>query len=167
MVRAYRGAAEPTPLYFARNSICACEPSQKGLFCDWPHRQSVARFRFSYSKPRAETTMIPPRNPSGPLHCCAGSSTRPIDTGSLGSIAEIRALIPRHQTPGRTIPYLSYEVFRGNDSANVQRSPGSGCDPLHYADNSARKEGALSAVRTGPGPMRHYSLGPFLSSGEF
>jgi hypothetical protein len=30
------------------NLIDACVPSQKGLFLDWPHRQSVTRLRTSY-----------------------------------------------------------------------------------------------------------------------
>ncbi len=43
-------------------------PSQKGLFFDRPHRQSVTRLRTSYGSPVALTISTPPRTNSGPLH---------------------------------------------------------------------------------------------------
>ena len=41
-------------------------PSQNGLFCECPHRQSVCRFRTSYGSPSAATTWTPPRTQIGP-----------------------------------------------------------------------------------------------------
>src|SRR5260370_18529400 len=45
----------------------ACDPSQKGLLADRPHRHRVIRFRTSWASPSTETTGIPPRTQIGPL----------------------------------------------------------------------------------------------------
>ena len=94
--------------YASLNFTCAWVPSQNGLFCDCPQRHSVTRLRTSYSKPSADTTGIPPRNQSGPLHSWAGSSMRPIDTGSSGSIG-FRFSVPCNEAPGRAVPDLANE----------------------------------------------------------
>ena len=50
----------------SRKSISRCVPSQSGLICEWPQRQSVTRLRVSNGCPSERTTGMPPVTHSDP-----------------------------------------------------------------------------------------------------
>src|SRR5258708_6502038 len=72
-------AARPPPFerQSARKPTFACEPSQNGLFCEWPHRHSASpAVRFTV-RPVPEQISRFPLTRSGPLRCgriCNGPS---------------------------------------------------------------------------------------------
>ena len=99
--------------------MAAWEPSQKGLFLEAPQRQRVTRLRTSYSNPSAETTGMPPRSQMGPEHCCAGSSTRPMETGSEGSMARPVCLSIATRRPEGQLPVWRMKRSRDGVFAGV------------------------------------------------
>ena len=66
----------------ARNPLCQCVPSQKGLLPEPPHLHSANRARTSYGVPSSETTGIRPTTRYGPFFEAVIPGSRSASTGA-------------------------------------------------------------------------------------